>query len=195
MNRHIIFNLKCQQHYIWKSKYKTYWMYITSIFKIIIKWIWTSHSLFLLLVLKFKSLVSALAPFTQQVFAEYLVMRHPLSLVLAWLGGRPSWHWSHCSLSLPSTACSAFFWWLCSKLLYTHRRSAHSALCVLRRDQIIVSSLGVELEVGVLKGVLVSSKFVVIRKSNPLHMQNHDPTCAAATETVITTTMIQVKWK
>lgn len=65
---------------------------------------------------------------------------------------------------------------------------------MLRRDQIIVSSLGVELEVGVLKGVLVSSKFVVIRKSNPLHMQNHDPTCAAAaTETVITTTMIQVK--
>lgn len=35
-------------------------------------------------VLKFKSLVSALAPFLQQVLIEYLVMRHPLSPALAW---------------------------------------------------------------------------------------------------------------
>lgn len=34
--------------------------------------------------LKFKSLVPALAPFTQQVLIEYLVMRHPLSPALAW---------------------------------------------------------------------------------------------------------------
>lgn len=43
----------------------------------------SAHETTLVHDLKFKSLVPALAPFTQQVLIEYPVMRHPLSPVLA----------------------------------------------------------------------------------------------------------------
>lgn len=64
-------------------------------------------------VLIFKSLVLALAHFTQQVLIEYLEMRHPLSPVLASLTVITLFPFIAIHLLL------CFSWWLCRKLLDT----------------------------------------------------------------------------
>lgn len=64
-------------------------------------------------VLIFKSLVPALAHFTQQVLIEYLEMRHPLSPVLASLTVITLFPFIAIHLLL------CFSWWLCRKLLDT----------------------------------------------------------------------------
>lgn len=60
--------------------------------------------------LKFKSLVSALAPFTQQVLTEYLVMRHPLSPVLAWVKASLTVITLFSFIAVRRLLC--FAWWL-----------------------------------------------------------------------------------
>lgn len=64
-------------------------------------------------VLIFKSLVPALAHFTQQVLIEYLEMRHPLSPVLASLTVITLFPFIAIHLLL------CFSWWLCRKPLDT----------------------------------------------------------------------------
>lgn len=73
-------------------------------------------------VLEFKSLVSALAPFTQQVLIEYLVMRLPLSPVLAW--GKAFLTVIALFSFIGVHRLLHFSWWLCGRLLDTLKNSS-----------------------------------------------------------------------